>query len=79
MGCRCKGGKLNNLDSLDHLRLASEVYLNIILPKGIENMDEFDQMEVFSVYTQLYPNQKIKPTLEQAVGQLKVAHERFGK
>jgi hypothetical protein len=77
MGCRCKGGKLNNLDSLDHLKLASDVYNSVVLGKDLSQLDEFDQMEIFSTYAQLYPNQKIKPTLEQAIGQLKEAHERY--
>jgi hypothetical protein len=77
MGCRCKGGKLNNLDSLDHLKLASDVYNSVVVGKDLLQLDEFDQMEIFSTYAQLYPNQKIKPTLEQAIGQLKEAHERY--
>jgi hypothetical protein len=77
MGCHCKGGKLNNLDSLDHLKLASDVYNSVVLGKDLSQLDEFDQMEIFSTYAQLYPNQKIKPTLEQAIGQLKEAHERY--
>lgn len=77
MGCNCKGGKLNNLDSLDHLKLASDVYNSVVLGKDLLQLDEFDQMEIFSTYAQLYPNQKIKPTLEQAIGQLKEAHERY--
>lgn len=77
MGCNCKGGKLNNLESLDHLKLASEVYSISVLGKDISDVDEFDQVEIFSTYAQLYPNQKIKPTLQQATGQLKLAHERY--
>jgi len=77
MGCRCKGGKLNNLDSLDHLKLASEVYRSSVVGKDLSDIDEFDQVEIFSTYAGLYPNQKIKPTLEQAIGQLKQADERY--
>jgi hypothetical protein len=79
--CGCKHGKakrLNNLESLDHLKMASDVYTSVVLTKeeGHE-YDSFDQQEIFSTYTQLYPNQKIKPTLEQAIGQLKHAHEQY--
>lgn len=77
MGCRCKGGKLNNMESMDHLRMASEVYRTLVLEKEVEEYDEFDQYEIFSTYAQLFPNQKIKPTLDQALGQLKFAHERY--
>ena len=78
--CNCKHGKatkLNNLDSKDHLKLASQTYLNIVKVKTIEEMDDFDKQDVISVYMSLYPNQKIKPTLEQAVVQLENAHVRY--
>lgn len=79
--CGCKHGKtakLNNLESLDHLKMASDVYTAVVLSKGEgQEYDSFDQQEVFSTYSQLYPNQKIKPTLEQAIGQLKFAHEQY--
>jgi hypothetical protein len=78
--CGCKHGKatkLNNLDSKDHLKLASETYLNIILPKSLEEYDEFDKHQIFTVYSSLYPNQKMKPTLDQSITQIKLAHERF--
>lgn len=78
--CGCKHGKgkkLNNLDSKDHLKLASETYLNIVKVKTIEEMDDFDKQDVINVYMSLYPNQKIKPTLEQAVVQLENAHVRY--
>ncbi len=80
MGCNCKHGraaKLNNLDSLDHLKLASDVYVALVMEKKGEEYDSFDEQEIYSTYAQLYPNQKIKPTLEQAIGQLKEAHERY--
>lgn len=80
MGCGCKHGKatkLNNIDSVDHLKLASEVYQTVVLSKEVNEYDEFDQYEIFSTYSQLYPNQKIKPTLDQAIGQLKFAHEQY--
>lgn len=78
--CNCKHGKgqkLNNLDSLDHLKLASDVYVNVIEHKSVEEFDEFDNHEVLSVYSQLFPNQRMKATVEQAIGQIKLAHERY--
>jgi len=78
--CGCKHGraaKLNNLDSLDHLKLASDVYVNIVVEKEGQEYDSFDLQEIFSTYTQLYPNQRTKPTLEQAIGQLKFAWEQY--
>ena len=57
--------------------MASDVYKSVVVGKDLSDMDEFDQVEIFSTYAQLYPNQKIKPTLEQAIGQLKEADERY--
>lgn len=78
--CGCKHGKatkLNNLDSKDHLKLASETYVNLISSKSLDQYDEFDKQDIFTVHSSLYPNQKIKPTLDQAIVQIKHAHERF--
>lgn len=78
--CGCKHGKgqkLNNLDSLDHLKLASDVYTQVISKKMMEEFDEFDKQEILGVYSQLYPNQKMTATVEQAVGPIKLAHERY--
>jgi predicted nucleic acid-binding protein len=39
MGCNCKSGKskpLNNLQSVDHMNLAREVYNTVITQKEIE-------------------------------------------
>ena len=82
MGCNCghsKAKKLNNLDSLDHLKLAFEVEKNILSVKELDQYDDFDTQEIFSAYNQLFPNQRIKPTLDQAVGQLRIASERYSQ
>jgi hypothetical protein len=82
MGCKCghgKATKLNNLDSLDHLKLAFEVEKNTLNNKELDQYDDFDIQEIFSVYNQLFPNQRIKPTLDQAVGQLRIASERYSQ
>lgn len=80
--CGCKHGKatkLNNLDSLDHLKLASDVYTDVISKKTLEEFDELDKQEILGVYSQLFPNQKMTATVEQAVGQIKLAHERYSQ
>jgi len=70
MGCNCKGGKakkLNNLDSTDHLQMAKEVMDRIITQKSFEELDEFDWMELYSVWEQMYPYASGKPSKEQLI------------
>lgn len=70
MGCNCKGGKakkLNNLDSTDHLNLAKEVVDRIITPKSFAELDEFDWMEIYTTWEQLYPYASNKPSKEQCI------------
>lgn len=79
MGCNCgkKPKPLNNLNSKDHLKLASDTFKNIIEIKPMEEYTDLDVMEILSVYKSLYPNQKMKPTLEVAIEQLREAHNRY--
>lgn len=80
MGCNCKKPQvLNNLKSVDHLRLATETYEQVALSKSIEEYDDFDKMQVFNAFKSLYPNAKNLPTLNDAVGHLKNAREIFYK
>jgi len=79
MSCNCgkRPKKLNNLDSLDHLKLASDVYLNLILKKSKEEYDDFDKQEVIATYKQLFPNQRMEVTLDQAIYSVTEAHNRY--
>lgn len=80
MGCNCGKGKakpLNNLDSSDHLSLASDTYKSIISQKTTSEMDEVDKMEIIRVYMSLYPNQKLQPTLENAIHYVTEAHYKY--
>jgi hypothetical protein len=79
MPCNCgkRPKKLNNLDSLDHLKLASDVYVNLISKKTKEEYDDFDKQEVIATYKQLFPNQRMEVTLDQAIYSVSEAHSRF--
>ena len=79
MGCNCgkRAKALNNLDSVDHLKLASDVYVNLISKKIKEEYDNFDNQEVISTYKQLFPNQRMEVTLDQAIYSVTEAHNRY--
>jgi hypothetical protein len=80
MGCNCGKGKkqvLNNLNSKDHLRLASETFKTIIEQRTIEEYTDFDKIEIMGVYKSLYPNQRVEPTLSNAVHYITDAHNRY--
>ena len=76
MGCNCKNPQvLNNLWSEDHLRLAKDVFDRIISKKSIEELDDFDKMEIFSVYKQIWPNTKTQPEISNAIFMITDAKE----
>lgn len=80
MGCNCKSGKemkLNNMDSVDHLKMASDIYESIIVGKPREEWDEMDVKELTQTYFQLYPRQKMGVSLEQAVSSITHAHNQY--
>lgn len=82
MGCNCKGGKrqaLNNLQSIDHINLATETYNNIILKRPIEEYSDLDKFEVFNTFRELYPNAKVIPSIENAVENVKYAVLNYTK
>ena len=70
MGCNCKGGKpkqLNNLNSVDHLNMAKEVLDTIITPKSFTELNDFDWIEIYSTWEQIYPYASNKPSKEQVI------------
>jgi hypothetical protein len=80
MGCNCKKPQvLNNLKSVDHLRLAAETYDNTLGIKNIDELDDFDKMQIFNAFKSLFPNAKTLPTLDDAIGHLKSAKQSFSK
>jgi hypothetical protein len=82
MGCNCKSGKskpFNNLQSVDHINLAREVYNSVILARPIDEFSDLDKMEVFNTYVALYPNAKYTPSIENAVENIKHAVLNYKK
>ena len=70
MGCNCKSGKvqkLNNLQSIDHLKLAVEVYDEVIKDRDTSTFNDLDKVQIMDVYKSLYPNATGIPSLEEAI------------
>jgi cobyrinic acid a,c-diamide synthase len=81
MGCNCKGGKKvihNNLDNPNHIENAKQVVETIISVKDIQTLTDLDIVEIMGAYYGLYPSSSIKPTVEDAINQIKIGIEIYG-
>ena len=81
MGCNCKGGKkqvTNNLDNPDHRQNAKQVVESIISVKEIPDLNDLDIVEIMTAYYGLYPSSSIRPTVEDAINQIKIGIEIYG-
>jgi|694.fasta_scaffold143787_2 hypothetical protein len=80
--CNCKkGGRpktLNNLKSVDHLNIAKEVDDRILKQKSIEELNDYDWLELYGVFSQLYPNTTGQPSKEEVVNEIKNAVALMG-
>lgn len=78
MGCNCKKPQvLNNLKSVDHLRLASETYNTTVKGKNIDALDDFDKLQIFNAFKSLYPRASALPTLTDAIGKITEANNLY--
>lgn len=76
MGCNCKSGKpqkMNNLDSIDHLKLAINVFKEVIEGKDIQTLNDLDKIQIMDAYRSLYPNASASPSLDDAINAISVA------
>lgn len=81
MGCNCKGGKkqiTNNLDNPDHIQNAKNIVESIINVKTIEELNDLDKIEIMTAYYGLYPSSSIRPSVEDAINQIKIGIEIYG-
>ena len=79
--CNCKSGKkqvINNLDSPSHIENAKTVVETIISVKEIQDLTDLDIIEIMGAYYNLYPSSSIKPTVEDAINQIKIGIEIYG-
>jgi hypothetical protein len=81
MGCNCKKGTkqvINNLDNPDHIQNAKQVIESIINVKDIQTLNDLDIIEIMGAYYGLYPSSSIKPSVEDAINQIKIGIEIYG-
>ncbi len=72
--CNCKSGKakrINNLKNQEVLQVASEINSRIISQKQINELDEFDWVELYGVWNLLYPQASQQASQEQVVDDIK--------
>jgi hypothetical protein len=78
MGCNCKKPQIiNNLKSIDHLKMAYETFNSNIKDKQIETMDDFDKVIIYNTFKSLYPNAKVLPGIQDAVNKITEAKNLY--
>lgn len=81
MGCNCgKKGKsqvMNNLDNVDIINYAKQIYENIILPNTTGEYSDLDKIEIIGGYSSLYPNASTIPSLNDAIEQIRIGIELY--
>ena len=81
MGCNCRGGKKvvhNNLDNPNYIENAKNIVETIISVKQIQDLTDLDIIEIMGAYYGLYPSSSIKPSVEDAINQIKIGIEIYG-
>lgn len=64
---------MNNLDSIDHLKLAINVFKEVIEGKDIQTLNDLDKIQIMDAYRSLYPNASASPSLDDAINAISVA------
>lgn len=78
--CNCKRGKkqiVNNLDSVDHIGYAKEVYNRVITGQPDQVFNDLEKVEIIGAYATLYPSSSATPSIEEAIKQIKQGIELF--
>jgi hypothetical protein len=78
--CNCKKGKkqvLNNLDSVDHIQYAKDVYNRIVLHNMTQDFNDIDKLEIMGAYSTLYPASSETPSIQDAINKIKEGIELF--
>ena len=74
MGCNCKRKPqvMNNVDNVDVINYAKEIYDRVISQRTLEEYTDVDKVEIMGAYSSLYPASSITPSLEEAINQIKI-------
>lgn len=74
MGCNCKRKPqvMNNVDNVDVINYAKEIYDRVISQRTLEEYTDVDKVEIMGSYSSLYPASSITPSLEEAINQIKI-------
>lgn len=79
--CNCKGkGKqqtLNNIDSVDHVNYAREIYERVVVPNTTGEYSDLDKIEIIGAFSTLYPNASTTPTVSDAIEQIRIGIELY--
>jgi len=78
--CNCKKGTkrvINNLDNVDYINIAKDVFNRLISSGDISTYTELDIVEIMGAYASLYPNSSTQPSLEDAINQIKIGIELY--
>lgn len=80
MACNCKKQVINNLKSTDHLKMAFDVYNDVLKDKkNYYDVDDLELSLLYPVYQQLYPNSSEKPTPHDVIEKIVDGYNRYVK
>jgi len=80
MGCGCKKGKgkvMNNLNNVNYITEAKQVYNETILGRDIDSFTDLEKVIILQTYNLLYPASSIQPSLEEAINKIKEGIEVY--
>lgn len=81
--CNCKGGgkpqQMNNVNSVDHINYAKEIYDKIVGPNTTGEYDDLEKVEIMLAFSTLYPNASAQPSIEGAIEQIKIGIELYNQ
>ena len=68
---------MNNLDNVDVINYAKQIYENIILPNTTGEYSDLDRVEIIGAYSSLYPNASTIPSIQDAIENIRIGIELF--
>jgi len=75
MGCGCKKKSIpiNNVKNQEVLNIANEVNEKILNVKSFDQLDDFDWLELYQVWSLLYPQASNKPSKEGCINDIQTS------